>query len=335
MFYRRGANMTDGVDPIIDKEHADGSISPDADARRLVLEIIATLVNVKKIAAAQLLGPAGVPPELVRRFLSERDSTTGEKRTKREAGAVILEELTRAGNDGPIMRRLIEIASTWDAFHLAQDQYVARGVVQKAREMLGTLAAFDEREQRALEQRTREQQQRRQSERNAQLKSQSELLLQQFDDATASGEPHQRGYLLQDLLNRLFDLHGFPVSRAFQRNDGGEQIDGAFEMDGWQYLVECRWRAKLADIRDLDGLRGQVQRSGRQTMGLFLSINGWSDNVVPLMKQSPDKSIILMEGYDLRCALARHVDLRVLMKAKLRALNLDAEPYFSVQRLLG
>lgn len=68
-------------------------------------------------------------------------------------------------------------------------------------------------------------------------------------------------------------------------------------------------------------------------MGLFLSVNGWSDNVVPLMKQNIDKCIILMEGFDLRTVLARPFDLRTLLKAKVRALNLDAEPYLSIMKL--
>jgi hypothetical protein len=127
----------------------------------------------------------------------------------------------------------------------------------------------------------------------------------------------------------MFVAHGIPVVRAFQRNEGGEQIDGAFELEGWHYIVECRWRERLADIRQLDGLYGQIGRSGKQTMGLFLSINGWSENVVPLIKQNPDKSMILMDGYDLRMALAQTIDLRRLIKGKLTALNLEAEPYIS------
>lgn len=39
-------------------------------------------------------------------------------------------------------------------------------------------------------------------------------------------------------------------------------------------------------------------------MGLFISINGWSENVVPLLKQNPEKCVLLMDGYDLRCVLA-------------------------------
>ena len=71
-----------------------------------------------------------------------------------------------------------------------------------------------------------------------------------------------------------------------------------------------RWRQKLADMRELDGLKGQVDRSGKQAMGLFLSINGWSEHVPKVMKQNPEKSIILMDGYDLRAVLSGQADLR-------------------------
>lgn len=113
------------------------------------------------------------------------------------------------------------------------------------------------------------------------------------------------------------------------------RLDGAFELDGWYYLVECRWREKLADIRQLDGLKGQVDRSGKQTMGLFLSINGCSGNVPKLLKQNPDKSILLIEGYDLRTVLNRQVGLQDLIKAKLMKLNLEAEPFFGVFEYLN
>jgi hypothetical protein len=135
-------------------------------------------------------------------------------------------------------------------------------------------------------------------------------------------------------LNRLFDLHDIPVVRAFTRNAGAEQIDGAFRLEGWHYLLECRWREKLADIRELDGFLGQVNRSGKQAMGLFLSINGWSENVPPLLKQNTEKCLFLMDGYDLRCVLALDADLRELLLAKLAHLNNESEPFLSVTALL-
>ncbi len=129
---------------------------------------------------------------------------------------------------------------------------------------------------------------RARQERDDALRRQHDLLLMQFDDAMQSESPQRRGYLLEDLLARTFGLHGVDVARSFRRNEGGEQIDGAFRFDRWHYVVECRWRTEPADMRQLDGLLGQVGRSGHQTMGLFLSINGWSGNVVPLLKQAGD-----------------------------------------------
>lgn len=303
------------------------------EARRLAIEAIAKLVNVKKTAAELLLRRADVPEDLIRRFLTDRDPATGEKRSKRDAGSLLLEELASRAMDQEVVRRLIQIAAEWTEFHLAQNEFEARAVVQKARELLGVLADADARERAEAERHRQESAAQQRKEKLAMLSRESRLLLAQFDDAAMGGEPQQRGYLLEDLLNRTFGLHGLGVLKAFRRNSGGEQIDGAFEMDNWHYIVECRWRDRLADIRQLDGLMGQVARSGRQTMGLFLSVNGWSEHVVPLLKQNPNKSIILMEGVDLRAVLAQSVELKRLLKAKLTALNLEAEPYLPVAQL--
>jgi len=307
----------------------------DVDSRKAALEVLATLVNVKKIAADRLLRPAGVPDPLIARFLRGKDATTGEPLSKRQAGASILTELAQRSEDGAIVRKLLNIVAEWNSFELAQDEYKARAVVQKARELTGVLAEADARERAERERIAEEGAARQKREREPALRKESALLLAQFEATAGESDSQQRGYWLEDLLNRLFVLHGIPVVRGFRRNAGAEQIDAAFEMDGWHYIVECRWRAKLADIRELDGLYGQIARSGKQTMGLFLSINGWSEHVVPVIKQNPNKSIVLMEGYDLRTVLARPLDLRRLLKAKLSALNLEAEPYFPVTRLLG
>jgi hypothetical protein len=156
-----------------------------------------------------------------------------------------------------------------------------------------------------------------------------------FDAMAAERDHQRRGFLLQPLITDLFNVHEIVTLSSFTRNEGAEQIDGAFRFKGWRYIVECRWRERLADVRQLDGLMGQIQRSGKQTMGLFLSIEGWSDNVVPMLKQNPEKSIILMDGFDLRTVLDGHAPLEALLEAKLDALNLRAEPFYSVQDYLA
>ncbi|TAF55009.1 MAG: hypothetical protein EAZ61_04800 [Oscillatoriales cyanobacterium] len=163
-------------------------------------------------------------------------------------------------------------------------------------------------------------------------------VLKRFDSlqvAKSSLDKRKRGLELEKILQDAFHLHSIKTHKPFHRNSGGEQIDGAFEFEGWFYLVECKWTEKLSDIRQLDSLSGKLSRSARQTMGLFLSINGWSSHVLNLLKQNPDKSIILMDGFDLRCVLdnQKQISLRELLSRKISALNLNSEPFYSVSNL--
>jgi hypothetical protein len=46
-----------------------------------------------------------------------------------------LDQLAQAGQDHAVIRKLLDIAANWTAFELAQDEYKARAVVQKARKL--------------------------------------------------------------------------------------------------------------------------------------------------------------------------------------------------------
>ncbi|MCL4551963.1 MAG: hypothetical protein M1305_00180 [Candidatus Marsarchaeota archaeon] len=301
----------------------------------MAIEAIATLVNIKKAMVELLLKPAGVPAEVYGPLLVQRDPTSGRPFSKRQLAPLILDAVEKRPDCSGVVRAIIEIAAHWSSFHLADDEFAARATVQKAREIIGTIELMEAREAKQRELARKEELARTERERAELFTKHSELLLMMFDDLSRAGDEQRRGYLLQDLLNRVFDLYGIPVVSSFTRNERGEQIDGAFKLEGWHYLVECRWRERLADIRQLDGLKGQVDRSGKQTMGLFLSINGWSDHVCPLLKQNPDKCIILMDGYDLRTVLAAQVDLQDFLLAKVSTLNLETEPFLSVRRYLA
>ena len=162
------------------------------------------------------------------------------------------------------------------------------------------------------------------------------LLLGDYDSLSDGSEsPQQRGIALEKLMNSLFKTFEIPCQESFRRNSGGEQIDGAFELDGWYYLVECKWQKKVSDQQEIDGLRGKLDRSGAQTMGVFLSINGWSGNVENLTKQNSGKRVILIDGNDLRSVLAGDLGLPDMIKEKLRFLNLRAEPFVSVEAILS
>lgn len=306
-----------------------------SEAYRVAIEAITKLVYAKKPAAELVLRPCGIPEVYIARFLTEKDPATGKNRSKREMATIIVEELGRTGDDVAVVRALVALAADWKSLHLAQNEFETQAVVEKARRLIPEIEAAGRAYEAAAAKAREDADIRRLNERQSQINQQSPLLLAMFDHAAKDGEANTRGYLLEDLLNRTFDINGFIVRKSFRRNEGGEQIDGAFEMDSWHFLVECRWRKRPADIRQIDGLAGQISRSGKQTLGLFLSIEGWSENVISLLKQSPHKSIMLMHGGDFRAVLEQRADLRALLKAKVKALNLDAEPYLSVSSLFS
>ena len=160
------------------------------------------------------------------------------------------------------------------------------------------------------------------------------LLLKDFETlSNGSATPQKRGILFEQLMNKLFKLEEILVRESFRRNEGGEQIDGSFELDGWYYLVECKWQSKMTSEQEVDGLLGKLGRSGVQTLGVFISVNGWSSNVVGLMKQNNDKRIFLMNGEDIQIALSGKVRLVDLLRAKKEALNLHSEPYVSTHQI--
>jgi hypothetical protein len=304
------------------------------DEKRLIIEIIANLTHLKNDLVNFILKPAGLTPDSYSSYLYKLDEVTGRILSKRKIAPLIIEAIEQKSDSFEIFKKIIEIAARWDKFHLAKDEFTARATVQKAREVLGDIEAEKLRQFELREKEKKEENKRIERERLETLRKESELLLMMFDELTRSDDPHSRGYLLQDLMNRVFDIHSIPVIKSFTRNEGGEQIDGAFKLEGWHYLVECRWRKKLADIRELDGLIGQVGRSGRQTMGFFLSINGWSANVPLLLKQNPQKFIIMMDGYDLRCVLSQSVDFQKFLSSKIETLNLKGEPYYGALKYM-
>ena len=158
------------------------------------------------------------------------------------------------------------------------------------------------------------------------------LLLKDFECLLEdSATPQRRGILFEQIMNKLFNLEELlVVKESFRRNEGGEQIDGSFELDGWYYLVECKWQSRMTSQQEIDGLSGKVARSGAQTLGVFISVNGWSSNVVKLMKQNKEKNIFLINGKDLRSALLGEMKVVDLLRTKKEALNLRAEPYWPI-----
>lgn len=127
-----------------------------------------------------------------------------------------------------------------------------------------------------------------------------------------------RGYELQDLLRELFDLFQLQPHRPFRVV--GEQIDGSFVLDAEVYLLEVRWRSRLADKEALSAFSDKVERKSEWTRGLFVSISGFSDAALKAMRLGKAANFVVMSGRELQRVLSDGVELDTLLREKVRRL---------------
>jgi hypothetical protein len=89
------------------------------EQRRLAIEAIATLTNLKQNLVDYIFKPAGVPSEIYRPLLRQRNPNTGYELSKREMAPLILDALERRPDGANIIRKITQIAANWNHFHSA------------------------------------------------------------------------------------------------------------------------------------------------------------------------------------------------------------------------
>jgi hypothetical protein len=147
----------------------------------------------------------------------------------------------------------------------------------------------------------------------------------------ASDNPQQRGFALEKVLKGLFELFDLDPKASFRL--AGEQIDGAFSFEGTDYLLEAKWQQELVAATTLDGMAGKLSRKLENTLGLFLSVNGYSEDAVKA-HSSGRRLLILMDGSDLMAVLEGRIDLVQLLLRKRRKAAETGNIYLRIHEIL-
>ncbi len=174
---------------------------------------------------------------------------------------------------------------------------------------------------------------------NAKLKREQSLFFQDkleklksnFYEIASSTNHQQRGFNLEIFLNELFILFDLDPKSSFKII--GEQIDGAFTFDNNDYLLEAKWQKSPVNAGDLFKFAGKLSGKLKNTLGLFISIDGFSDE--SLQVDAPIiKSMILMTGADIVSVLENRIDLRELLYRKRRHASETGCILFTVEKIL-
>ena len=141
-------------------------------------------------------------------------------------------------------------------------------------------------------------------------------------------EPQQRGYSLERFLTDLFLFFDLAPRGAFKIQ--GEQIDGAFTHEGTDYLLEAKWRNDYTRNSDLFAFAGKIDGKLKNTLGVFISISGFSPEALE-SKAHASKSMILIDGQDLMMVLEKRISLPDMIRLKRRHAAETGEIMFRIQ----
>jgi restriction endonuclease Mrr len=148
----------------------------------------------------------------------------------------------------------------------------------------------------------------------------------------ADPDHQKRGYALEGLLSKLFALFDIDAKASFRIV--GEQIDGAFTFENTEFLFEAKWRNEKSAVADLDSFAGKIGRKLENTLGLFLSVNGFQDSAIETYSQNRPK-LFLMDGADLSAVLEDRIGLPELLTRKRQHASHTGEVFISAYRILS
>jgi Restriction endonuclease len=124
------------------------------------------------------------------------------------------------------------------------------------------------------------------------------------------------GIALEYLLLRMFELDGAEVRWPFEVKVGDElveQIDGAVYIGHLAFLVESKASAGAVDVTALARIRTQLARRPSGTLGLVVSMSGFTGPAVTLARYFAPQTVLLMSGAEVGATLQNESIVRHVM----------------------
>lgn len=144
-------------------------------------------------------------------------------------------------------------------------------------------------------------------------------------------KPQERGFAFERFLGEMCEAYGLSPRSSFRLV--GEQIDGSMTLDGEFYLLEAKWQDAQTGVADLLTFAGKVSGKSTWARGVFLSYSGFTADGLEAFARGRATNIICVDGFDLYEVLNRPLDLRDVLRAKLRRAAETSRAYVGVREL--
>jgi hypothetical protein len=208
--------------------------------------------------------------------------------------------------------------------------------VEKARSAINQLKQLVEPHQDAKKEQDaiskRQEQAAKKLRENAAVRQKLEAIRNRYMVLISSDNAQGRGFELEKVMYELFELFDLDPKVSFR--NVGEQVDGAFSLDGTEYLFEAKWQKEMVNKADLAAFSEKVTTKLENTLGVVLSINGYSPDGVAA-HQAGGASILLMDGGDLMAVLEERIDFTSLLLRKKRHAAQTGSIYLTYYQMLA
>jgi len=230
---------------------------------------------------------------------------------------------------GDLTKLCYELCNFTDFSHLQQAEDApqkierARGAVQRLKQLVEPHQDL-KKEQDDI--RVRQEQAAAKLRQNTAVRQKLAEIKTRYMALVVSTDAQARGFELERVMYDMFELFDLDPKASFRNL--GEQIDGAFSLGGTEYLFEAKWHKDLVNKAELAAFSEKVQTKLENTLGVFLSINGFSADGVAAF-QAGGSSIILMDGGDLMAVFEERIDFVSLLLRKKRHASQTGNIYYT------
>ncbi len=282
----------------------------------------------RKKALAKFLRLCGIAERFV--------NTWGPEESKREFLDRLFAELpkTVAGRSGLV--RMANFLMDQRSFPDLDGWEDTAAKIKAAHDAVSKLRAYHSRQQEELQSDEDRIKARQEFAKRQQEVTRSQQTLQKLNDRLnelgREVGSQEAGYKFQDWFYDLLDFSEIPNRKPYVHN--GRQIDGSLTVAGTTYLVELKFTTDQASATDIDTFHKKVTSKADNTMGVMVSISGYS--AIARREASGERTpLLLLDHGHIYLVLGGMMGLADVIDRIRRHASQTGEAYLAVSEFSG
>lgn len=144
-------------------------------------------------------------------------------------------------------------------------------------------------------------------------------------------DKRRRGIAFERLIFFLLDNEGLQPSTSFRPD--GEEIDGSFILGNSVFLIEAKWHKSEMPASSIYQFKGKVDGKLVGTIGIYISISGFSSEAVDALTFGKSINIILFDNEDFETCINEDRGFTKVLLKKLRVATEKGTVFFQVKSI--